>query len=100
MVDYTVHNLLNGATLDGSYNVITIKNSIDKMRGGRVYVFGTFDGATVTIEMSQDGVVWQPVTSPAAFTAAGHGVIEWPLRYLRATISNDGTNTSLSAGFV
>lgn len=58
-----------------------------------VYCWGTFDGATVTIEGSPNNTEWFSLTS---FTAKGVKGIGVNARYLRGTVSGAGAATSLT----
>lgn len=66
--------------------------------GGRAMlsVWGTFNGATVTISFSPDGTTY--IDSPSAvFTAADSPIVDYPAGTLKATISSAGGSTSLNA---
>ena len=64
-----------------------------------VQVKGTFDGATLTMQGSNDGAVWVTLTDPlgnnVAFTAAGGKAILERYRYVRPLPSSTSGNTDL-----
>lgn len=60
-----------------------------------VQATGTFGSATVTLEVSNDGLVFHPlddfVGDPIAFTAAGYFILpRAPFRFLRPAIAGAG----------
>lgn len=57
---------------------------------------GTFNGCTITIEESPDNSNWFSPTGTNTFTAAGAFVIEAPMMYLRASVTNAGGSTSVT----
>lgn len=64
-----------------------------------VQVEGTFDGATVAVEGSNDGALWHTLRDPTgvalSFTEAGlKGVLEVP-RYVRPSVSGGGVSTDI-----
>lgn len=66
-----------------------------------VQVFGTFGGATVTIEGSNDdGTTWATLNDPfgnaLSFTAAGLKAITELPQYIRPNVSGAGGTTSLT----
>lgn len=62
-----------------------------------VYAYGTWDTATVTIQISPDsGTTWFNVTS-GAFTADGYLTFEARATSIRAVVSSVGASTSVSA---
>jgi len=93
-----VNNLLNARTTDGSGPTLAVKFRDRGPRAGTLFAYGTFDGATVTFEESPDGTTWFTIAS-GALTSKGTVKLATVMGYLRATISNDGATTSLSAGF-
>lgn len=65
-----------------------------------VQVIGTFNGATVTFQGSNDGTNWFTLKDPGgsnlAFTAAGGGqVFIATARYIRPLVSSAGASTDL-----
>ncbi len=59
-------------------------------------IWGTFDGATVTIEVSPDEVQWNPLPD-GAFTAADVKDLKISTEKIRAVISGAGASTNLNA---
>lgn len=57
---------------------------------------GTFDGATVTLQVITPNGTWIPVSSATALTAAGAAEFELPAGRIRAAVSG-GTPTALYA---
>ncbi|KPJ66515.1 MAG: hypothetical protein AMJ43_07735 [Coxiella sp. DG_40] len=92
------HILGSAETANGSYPSAGIT-----VYGGRstFVAYGTWDGATVTLEMSPDGgTTWIAIGSDTTFTADGVGNTEfgWDSQnpiLVRATVSSVGT-TSLT----
>ncbi len=70
---------------------------------GQFCVYGTFDGATMTLYFSPDGGTTYIIAKDAygndiAFTANGAIMIDAPVgELLRCILSNDGASTSLTA---
>lgn len=58
-----------------------------------VYCWGTFDGATVTLEGSPDSTEWFPLTSFTGKAVKGIGL---NARFLRGTVSSAGGTTSIN----
>lgn len=58
-----------------------------------VYCWGTFGGATVTLQGSPDGSEWFDLISFSAKQVVGIGL---SARYLRASISGAGGSTSVN----
>ena len=87
MTDY----LLENQTTNGS-------GEVKRIRGVRtVTVFGTPDGATVTIEISNDaGVNWVSTGTDGEFTTAGSTNV-YGFGSIRATVSGAGASTDLSS---
>ena len=64
---------------------------------GQLTVQGTWDGATVTLEATEDGgTTWIPVGDDTTMTANGKANFELASCTIRATVSSAGT-TSLTA---
>jgi hypothetical protein len=59
------------------------------------YIGGTFNGATVTLEASPDGVYWQAIPD-AAFTDLTIDNLDIAAAAMRATVSNAGASTSIT----
>lgn len=57
-----------------------------------IYCWGTFDGATITLQASPNNSEWFDVASFTQKTVRGVGL---NARYLRANISNAGASTSV-----
>jgi hypothetical protein len=58
-----------------------------------VFCWGTFNGATVTLQGSPEGTEWFDITS---FTAKGVIGIGLSVRFLRAVITSAGASTSVT----
>lgn len=75
--------------------------SLSRFPTKTVFVWGTFDGATVTIEISPDGVEWFDAPNsdgdPLEFTAKGVENIDVQCAYIRAVVTNAGASTEVSA---
>ena len=86
----------------GNVDTDTEKFSIQNAQTGRVtfFVWGTFGGATVVIEISpNDGTTWFPTT--VSLSAIGFGTIELgPGNYIARSAVTGGTSASLNAGVV
>lgn len=62
---------------------------------GLLYVTGTFDGCTVTMQVSENDSTWYNVNS-GAFTAQYVDNVEIYARYVRFVLSSAGVSTSIS----
>ena len=68
---------------------------------GAFVVSGTWDGATMTLFAADASDVYISLGSTASLTANGIVSFELPAGFtLRATLSNDGATTSLTAAVV
>lgn len=66
---------------------------------GTFYAQGTFDGATVQVQVSFDnGVTWLNI-SDASLTSAGAFNLEIGAVLIRAVLTDAGGNTNITAGF-
>lgn len=93
----TYPNLLNARSTNGSGTAQALARAKGVPREGTLFIFGTFGGATVTIEVSMDQTTWIAVPS-GAFTAATVTQLQTSAHYIRATVTNVGT-TSVSAHY-
>jgi len=65
---------------------------------GQFKALGTFDGATVALEvLGPDGSTWQPVGEDAALDAAGVANFECPPCQLRAAVTGGSSPSGLYA---
>lgn len=65
---------------------------------GTFSAWGTWNGATVSLEWSPDGgTTWIAVGSASTFTENGLAKFSLGVGHIRATLSNAGGTTSLSA---
>lgn len=80
--------LLSARTTNGSGTSIENYSYLQS-----VYCWGTFDGATVTLEGSPDNSEWFTLTSFSVKGVKGIGV---NARYLRGTVSSAGASTSVT----
>jgi hypothetical protein len=78
-------------TTDGNFTACSMKNAIKT----EITVTGTWNGATVTGQVSQDNVTWQNKGTP--LTADGVITLTGPAESFRAVLSDDGASTSLTA---
>lgn len=69
----------------------------DGIGPGSLHVFGTWDGATVTIQGSLDGGVTWTALSSLTLTANTFISFEMGLAHIRAVVSSAGASTELSA---
>jgi hypothetical protein len=58
-----------------------------------VFCFGTFNGATITLQGSPDGAEWFDLVSFTTKQVMGIGL---SVRFLRATITGAGASTSVT----
>jgi len=94
------YTLLDGATANGSGTGRAWPQR-SSFACGTIDVFGTFDGATVTLEHSADGIVWRDFLDENAvavtWTDDTPKNICASTRVLRLTISDAGASTDLDA---
>lgn len=87
--------LLSGATANGPGPELGfVQPQLQKRK--TLQIWGTFDGATITIEVSPDGVQWNPLPD-GAFTAADVKDLKVSASKVRAVVSGAGASTSVSA---
>lgn len=79
--------LLNARTTNGSG---TAQQNYSYLQS--IYCWGTFDGATVTLEGSPDNTEWFPILTFAAKGVKGVGI---NARYLRGTVAGAGAATTV-----
>lgn len=84
------------ATANGSSPALQRNPDDRETRKGMLYITGTFNSCTVTVEVSKDGTNYFAVNS-AAYTAQQVSVFEWYAKYMRLTISSAGASTSINA---
>jgi len=94
----TYPNLLNARTTSGNGTAITLKRPLNVPREGSIFIFGTFDGCTVTLQDSMDGTEWFDLPS-GAFTVKSRVNLQTHAKQLRAVVSSAGASTSVSAHF-
>jgi hypothetical protein len=81
--------LFDGATADGPGDAVTVH------RGAVAFAAaGTFDGATVTLQLSLDGQEWFDV---ASLGSKDIKLVDMPPAIIRASISGAGGSTSVTA---
>jgi len=68
------------------------KNPKENLR--TVYCSGTFNGATVTVEISLDGTVWFEVAN-ISFTSLGATNMEARARYVRGVVTGGGGSEAI-----
>lgn len=87
---------------DGSQSTLTMANSLLFGKYITVVAYGTWDGATVTLEFSPDsGSTWITAGTNTTFTDNGGGNF-WSNYGLdiRFSLTSAGESTSISAGVV
>jgi hypothetical protein len=91
----TVNVGLGTRTTDGDFTAKSMRNAIRTV----ITVTGTWDGATVTGYVCADPTATVPAWIPAGtpITANGTITIDGPAEAFKATVSNDGAGTSLTA---
>lgn len=95
MAQYDYPNLLKAATANGSGTVLPINRRSTETNGNStLYVFGTFNSATVTVQASIDNSTWLDV---GAYTVATLVNTTIKAKYFRAVVSSAGASTSVSA---
>ncbi len=94
-----IYNLFYLQTTDATGAAINRPMKPSDPRRATIFVEGTYDGATIQIEESPDGVLYNPIPD-CVFTNANNinKVVESYLPYLRAVQSGSGASTSLSCG--
>lgn len=85
-------NILSGKTTDGSSQVIDWTGGT-----GTFWAWGTFGGASVSLEASPDGTTWIPVGTALSFAQNGVGAFALSPCKLRATVTGAGGMTNVSA---
>ena len=95
--------LLSEATANttGTQTVVDFTSNIYNGGKASVIAFGTWGGATITLQFSPDGgTTWYAVGTSTTFTANGWATFEIHGRVkIRASLTNAGT-TSLSIGIL
>lgn len=89
-------NLMSAKTDNGDSNIMNFKPKNKEYRAMTLSIWGTWDGATVTMNGSHDGTTYKPIDS-GAFTDDFFDNIEYYFPYLKLTISSAGASTSLNA---
>jgi len=89
------------ANTTGSQDTFKWNPSLANSGKGMVYAFGTWDGATLTVEFSPDGgTTWFAIGTDTTFTASGWANFEMQgMVLIRGSISSVGT-TTLSLGLL
>ncbi|MDO8423948.1 MAG: hypothetical protein Q7S99_17495 [Parvibaculum sp.] len=85
-------NILSGRTSDGSSPVIDWTGGT-----GTFWVWGTFGGASVSLEASPDGATWIPVGTAVSFAQNGVGAFALSPCKLRATVAGASGATNVNA---
>jgi hypothetical protein len=95
--------LLEDQTTDttGTQDVFSWK-ILGNITYGVVEALGTFDGCTVTLEMSTDmGTSWTEVGGYTTFVSAGKGLFRLPSGVqLRGSVTDAGASTEISLGLL
>ncbi|MGB5948157.1 MAG: hypothetical protein WBG82_02450 [Parvibaculum sp.] len=84
--------ILNGATANGASAPVEWTGGT-----GTFWAWGTFGGATVTLEASPDGANWFAVGPAVTFAQKGVGGFALGPCKLRASVSSASGTTSVSA---
>ena len=89
--------LLSNQTTNGSGSTVTIEDGGFKL----MRIYGTFDGATATLEVDFNGSGTWVADSGGAFTVADnfHLTTKTGMQ-IRLTVSNAGASTDLDAEFI
>jgi N-glycosylase/DNA lyase len=86
-------------TTNASSDSLYIANSLLQGKYITVFARGTWDSATVTTEISDNGEDWWEAGTNTTFTASDAGNIYCNYGfYIRATISGAGAGTELTVG--
>jgi len=64
---------------------------------GTFWVWGTFDGASISLEASPDGSNWFVLGDAVSFTEKGVGAFQLGPCRLRATLTGAGAATNVTA---
>lgn len=97
-------NLLKAVTANGAGTAQKHNVASNTPRDGSLFVWGVFDGATVTIQVSVDNSKWFDVPS-GAFTIAGtvstdfYRQFQTSAPYIRANVTNVTANTVVNAHY-
>ena len=89
--------ILEGVTANTTGDAVTLNNiGIDRVT--TIYAWGTFDGASVALQVSPDGVEWFDITGgdTGTFTAKEARVIEVSAYAIRGVVTSAGASTSLN----
>lgn len=75
-------------TSDGSSEAVLIPGPFNDLSSKlrTIYAWGTFGGGTLTVEVSPNGTVWFPLTSPV-FVAKGMSNIELKALKIKFTLA-------------
>lgn len=84
--------ILSGKTSDGSSPVIEWTGGT-----GTFWAWGTFGGASVSLEASPDGTTWIPVGTAVSFAQNGVGGFALSRCKLRATVAGASGTTNVNA---
>lgn len=91
--------MLLAETLNANESLPATPARLSKLGVKTVVIQGTFDGATVTLEVSADGTVYAPMADVAgsaiALTAAGSRSFQYTGGLLRATMSSVGAGSDV-----
>lgn len=100
----TYPNLLSAATGNAVGTALRHNTTNSTPRDGSLFVWGVFDGATVTVQVSMNNVKWFDVPS-GAFTVAGtvstdfYRQFQTSAPYIRAVITNSTGNTLINSHY-
>lgn len=84
--------ILSGATANGNSTVVEWTGGT-----GTFWVWGSFGGATVSLEASPDGTHWFPIGHAVSFSQNGFGSFALGPCKLRASLSAATGTTNVSA---
>lgn len=88
--------LMSAKTTNGDSTILQISKKNRDYRAMTMRIWGTWDGATVTMYGSDDGSTYGAIDN-GTFTTNFFDNIEYYAPYLKLTISGAGASTSLSA---
>lgn len=86
--------LLTNQTTSATGSTVPLKGPFNRdYRTYTVYATGTFDGATMKLQISMDGTNWVDVTS---FTTGAAVLAEFNANFARGVVSTAGATTNLT----
>lgn len=90
-------NLFSAKTTDGDSAIFEFKPKNTNRKTLTLRIWGTWNGATVTLYGSHDGTTYGAITNGAFTTDYFDNLNNYNFPFLKLTISSVGGSTSLSA---